>query len=129
MGLQLNQAALVEAVFHGFVSAAEIRQWLAQIDALLARQEDFYFIASTREHSDFAEDYRAIQAVWYKQYKNAFRQYCRGIVRIAHDPAEQARLDTPALHAAWGVPYAVTLERSAAYQWVMQQMLVQHAAA
>lgn len=127
MGLQLNQAVVVEAVFHDLVSAAEIRQWLAQIDSLLLRQEDFYFVASTRQHSKFAEDYRSIQARWFKQYKAAFRRHCRGIVRIAHDLAEQERLDTPALHVAWGVPYAVTLERSAAYHWVLQQMQVQHA--
>ena len=65
---------------------------------------------------------RAIQALWYKQHKPAFRVYCKGLVRIASSAAEQQRLDTPALHAAWGVPYYVTTDDADGMRWVGQQL-------
>ncbi len=127
MGLLLTQTAVVEAVFHDQVDAAQIRQWLDGIERLIEDRQPFFFISSTREGSNFAEDYRAIQGVWYKQHKAAFREVCQGLVRIACDADEQARLDTPALHAAWGVPYFVTLDRTHGYRWIAERM-VNHAA-
>ena len=127
MGLLLTQTTVVEAVFHDHVDAAQIRQWLDGIERLIEDRQPFFFISSTREGSTFAEDYRAIQGVWYKQHKAAFREVCQGLVRIACDAEEQARLDTPALHAAWGVPYFVTLDRTHGYRWIAERM-VDHAA-
>lgn len=127
MGLLLTQTTVVEAVFHDHVDAAQIRQWLDGIERLIEGRQPFFFISSTREGSTFAEDYRAIQGVWYKQHKAAFREVCQGLVRIACDAEEQARLDTPALHAAWGVPYFVTLDRTHGYRWIAERM-VNHAA-
>lgn len=127
MGLLLTQTAVVEAVFHEHVDAAQIRQWLDSIERLIEGRQPFFFISSTREGSTFAEDYRAIQGVWYKQHKAAFREVCQGLVRIAADADEQARLDTPALHAAWAVPYFVTLDRTHGYRWIAERM-VDHAA-
>lgn len=126
MGLLLTQTAVVEAVFHDHVDAAQIRQWLDGIERLIEGRQPFFFISSTREGSTFAEDYRAIQGVWYKQHKAAFREICQGLVRIAADADEHARLDTPALHAAWGVPYLVTLDRTHGYRWIAERM-VDHA--
>lgn len=127
MGLLLTQTAVVEAVFHDQVDAAQIRHWLAGIEQLIERRQPFFFISTTRESSTFAEDYRAIQGVWYRQHKAAFREICVGLVRIASDADELARLDTPALHAAWGVPYFVTLDRTHGYRWIAERM-VDHAA-
>ncbi len=127
MGLLLTQTAVVEAVFHDQVDAAQIRHWLAGIEQLIERRQPFFFISTTRESSTFAEDYRAIQGVWYRQHKAAFREICVGLVRIASDADELARLDTPALHAAWGVPYFVTLDRTHGYRWIAERM-VNHAA-
>lgn len=127
MGLLLTQTAVVEAVFHDQVDAAQIRHWLAGIEQLIERRQPFFFISTTRESSTFVEDYRAIQGVWYRQHKAAFREICVGLVRIASDAAELARLDTPALHAAWGVPYFVTLDRMHGYRWIAERM-VNHAA-
>lgn len=126
MGLLLTQTTVVEAVFHDQVDAAQIRQWLDGIERLIEGRQPFFFISSTRESSTFAEDYRAIQGVWYKQHKAAFREICVGLVRIASDADELARLDTPALHAAWGVPYFVTLDRTHGYRWIAERM-VNHA--
>nr|WP_256834219.1 hypothetical protein [Pseudomonas oleovorans] len=127
MGLLLTQTTVVEAVFHDQVDAAQISQWLDGIERLIEDRQPFFFISSTREGSTFAEGYRAIQGVWYKQHKAAFREVCQGLVRIACDADEQARLDTPALHAAWGVPYFVTLDRTHGYRWIAERM-VNHAA-
>lgn len=127
MGLLLTQTTVVEAVFHDQVDAAQIRQWLDGIERLIEGRQPFFFISSTRESSTFAEDYRAIQGVWYRQHKAAFREICVGLVRIASDADELARLDTPALHAAWGVPYFVTLDRTHGYRWIAERM-VNHAA-
>lgn len=127
MGLLLKQTAVVEAVFHDQVDAAQIRQWLDGIERLIEDRQPFFFISSTREGSTLAEDYRAIQGVWYKQHKAAFREVCQGLVRIACDADEQTRLDTPALHAAWGVPYFVTLDRTHGYRWIAERM-ASHAA-
>jgi hypothetical protein len=126
MGLLLTQTTVVEAVFHDQVDAAQIRQWLDGIERLIEGRQPFFFISSTRESSTFAEDYRAIQGVWYRQHKAAFREICVGLVRIASDADELARLDTPALHAAWGVPYFVTLDRTHGYRWIAERM-VNHA--
>lgn len=122
MALRMTQTALVDAVFHGNVSAAEIREWLAHIGELLERQQPFFFIASTQANTTFARDYRTIQAFWYRQHKPAFQIYCRGLVRIAGNAAEQARLDAPALHRTWGIPYFVTQQRSQGYRWVAERL-------
>ena len=121
MGLTIKQAAVVRAVFHDEVSADEIRHWLQRVEDLIAAATPFYFIASTVPGASFSDDYRAIQALWYKQHKPAFRVYCKGLVRIASSAAEQQRLDTPALHAAWGVPYFVTTDEHAGMQWITTQ--------
>lgn len=123
MGLVIAQTLVFEAVFQDFVSAQDIRDWLAGIDRAIRHGRAFYFIATTRAQARFAEDYRAIQAHWYKANREHFRTHCLGLVRIAGDEAERARLDTPALHAAWGVPYFVALSRAQGLQWVSQRMV------
>lgn len=123
MVLRVTQTALVDAVFQESVSAEEIREWLACIEQLLESKQPFFFISSTLAHTEFAPDYRSIQAFWYRQHKPAFQRYCCGLVRIARDAAEQARLDVPALHRTWGVPYFVTLERSSGYHWIAERMM------
>ncbi|EPG2416729.1 MULTISPECIES: hypothetical protein [Stenotrophomonas] len=122
MGLVINEAVVLRAVFHGAVDAHQIRYWLDRVQALIDAHRPFYFVASTAPGATFCDDYRALQAVWYKQYKAAFRQYCRGLVRIASDAAEQQRLDTPALHAAWAVPYFVTADAGAGMRWIGEHL-------
>lgn len=122
MGLHIRETMLVEAVFQDAVSARDIQDWLDRIEQLIARQQPFFFLSTTHANTQLADDYRAIQAVWYKRHKPAFRSCCRGLVRIAQSAQEQARLDTPALHAAWGVPYFVTTDRGAGLQWITAQL-------
>lgn len=124
MGLCMTETVVVEAVFHGCVSAAEINGWLERIERLVECRQPFYFLSTTQEQTKLVEEYRTIQAVWYKRHKQAFRACCRGLVRIVHSQQEQRRLDTPALHAAWGVPYFVTTERAAGLRWIAQRLEV-----
>lgn len=123
MVLRVTQTALVDALFQQHVSADEIREWLAHIGKLLERQQPFFFIASTQPNTTFARDYRTIQGFWYRQHKAAFQIYCRGLVRIANDEADRVRLDAPALHRTWGIPYFVTRQREQGYQWVADRLL------
>lgn len=122
MVLRVTQTALVDARFQQHVSAGEIRTWLAHIGDLLERQQPFYFIARTQAHTTFAADYRTLQAFWYRQHKPAFQRYCLGLVRIAGNAAEQARLDTPALHRTWGIPYFVTQDEARGWQWIAERL-------
>ena len=122
MALRVTQTALVDALFKHHVSAREIREWLAHIEDLIVRQQPFFFIASTQAHTTFDRDYRNIQAFWYREHKPAFQIYCRGLVRIACDATEQARLDAPALHRTWGIPYFVTQERQQGYLWIAERL-------
>lgn len=123
MGLLITETAVVEAVFQGDVSCDEIEDWLAHIERLIEQRQPFYFISTTLAGTTLAEGYRAIQGVWYKRHKASFQGCCRGLVRIAGDAEERDRLDTPALHAAWGVPYFVTLERAQGLQWIAERMV------
>lgn len=123
MVLRVTQTALVEALFKDHVSANEIREWLAHIEDLIVRQQPFFFISSTQEGTTFDRDYRNIQAFWYRDHKPAFQIYCRGLVRIAGNAAEQARLDVPALHRSWGVPYFVTQEKQQGYYWIAERLM------
>ena len=122
MVLRVTQTALVEAVFQDHVSDGEIGEWLAHIEDLIARQQPFFFISSTQANTTFDRDYRNIQAFWYREHKAAFQIYCRGLVRIAGNDAEQARLDVPALHRSWGVPYFVTRERQQGFLWIAARL-------
>jgi len=123
MVLRVTQTALVEAVFQNHVSAEEIREWLAHIGCLIERQQPFFFISSTQANTTFDGDYRNIQAFWYREHKPDFQIYCRGLVRIASNDAEQARLDVPALHRSWGIPYFVTQEKQQGYCWIAERLM------
>ena len=46
------------------------------------------------------------------------------MVRIAQDDADQQRLNAPALHAAWRVPYYVTLNQADALQWAVKRRII-----
>lgn len=126
MGLLLTQTTVVEAVFHDQVDDVQIQRWLTSIERLIEKRQPFFFISCTHINSTFSENYRAIQRGWYKKHKVAFREVCQGLVRVVEDAAEQARLDTRALHAAWGVPYFITQSRTQGYHWIAERM-VSHA--
>lgn len=77
----------------------------------------------TAPNTIFPDHYRDIQNTWYKHYKNDFYQHCLGLVRIAQNETDRIRLNTPALHKAWHVPYYVCLNKSDAIHWSIQRWL------
>ena len=109
--------------FSAYVSVAEFERWLAEVEQFFLLKQNFVLVMTTEIGTTFADEYRQIQAVWYKRYKADFFKYCIGLVRIAQDQKDQQRLNTPALHAAWRVPYYVSLEHSDALQWAVQRWI------
>ena len=123
MSLFINEMHILDMRFAAQVSVAEFEQWLAHIQQYFEQKRSFVLIMQTELDTEFPEEYRAIQAKWYKQYKSDFYQYCLGFARIAQDEADRIRLDTPALHKAWHVPYFVSLNQADAVQWAVQRWL------
>ncbi|WP_145005473.1 hypothetical protein [Pseudomonas oryzihabitans] len=123
MGLLLRDTVIMEAVFQDHVSLADIQRWLAHIHDLTVHRQPFYFISSTPPGTTLAGGYRALQSSWFRRHRASFQAYCQGLVRIAQDTAEHDRLDTPALRAAWGVPYFVTLSRLEGLQWIVERLV------
>lgn len=109
--------------FSAHVSVAEFERWLAEVEQFFLLKQNFVLVMTTEIGTTFADEYRQIQAVWYKRYKADFFKYCIGLVRIAQDQKDQQRLNAPALHAAWRVPYYVSLEHSDALQWAVQRWI------
>lgn len=109
--------------FSAHVSVAEFERWLAEVEQFFLLKQNFVLVMTTEIGTTFADEYRQIQAVWYKCYKADFFKYCIGLVRIAQDQKDQQRLNAPALHAAWRVPYYVSLEHSDALQWAVQRWI------
>lgn len=109
--------------FSAHVSVAEFERWLAEVEQFFLLKQNFVLVMTTEIGTTFADEYRQIQATWYKRYKADFFKYCIGLVRIAQDQKDQQRLNAPALHAAWRVPYYVSLEHSDALQWAVQRWI------
>ena len=123
MSLSINEMHILDMRFAAHVSVAEFEQWLAHIQQYIEQKRNFVLIMQTELNTEFPEEYRAIQAKWYKQYKPDFYQYCLGFARIAQDEVDRIRLDTPALQKAWHVPYFVSLNQADAMQWAVQRWL------
>ena len=125
MSYEVTHMQILDMRFSAHVSVAEFELWLTQIERLLLKKQKFVLVMQTEIETRFPEAYRQLQGVWYKKFKQLFFQYCLGLVRIAQDSVDQERLNTPALHAAWRVPYYVTLDQSDALQWAVQRWLCQ----
>ena len=110
--------------FSAHVSLIEFQKWLDEVEVFLKAKQNFVLVMKTEPETTFAEEYRQVQASWYKKNKADFFKYCIGLVRIAQDDADQQRLNAPALHAAWRVPYYVTLNQADALQWAVQRWLI-----
>lgn len=119
--IQSKPIPIMDMYFSESVSIEEFQLWLEQVQTLIVQKQSFVLVMQTEVNTTFPEEYRQVQAVWYKRFKADFFQYCIGLVRIAQDQADRDRLNTPALHAAWRVPYYVTLDHQDALQWAMGQ--------
>ena len=123
MSYQSTHIQIMDMRFAGHVSLEEFELWLTQVERFFLKKQHFVLMMQTELGTIFPEEYRQIQAAWYKKNKQLFFKYCIGLVRIAHDPADQQRLNTPALHAAWRVPYYVALTHVDALKWSVQRWL------
>lgn len=123
MSYQSTHLHIMDMRFSGVVSTAAFEQWLVEVEAFLQQQQHFVLIMQTAVKTMFPAQYRQIQAHWYKKNKAYFFQYCLGLVRVAQDQDDQDRLNKPALHAAWQVPYYVTLTYADALQWAVQRWI------
>jgi hypothetical protein len=121
MTYQVRELPIIEMEFSDDVTSSEFQQWLKDVEQLLNEKAKFVLIMKTAEHTNFPDDYRKIQSVWYKKNKDAFFNQCVGLVRIAHDQYDLARLNTSALHEAWKVPYFVTLTKQDALKWAVER--------
>ncbi|WP_224963557.1 hypothetical protein [Acinetobacter guillouiae] len=116
MSYQSIHIQIKEMIFSKDVSIVEFQFWLAEVETFLCQQQNFVLVVRSVAGTTFPQEYRQIQANFFK--------YCVGLVRIALDQADQERLNTPALHVAWQVPYYVTLDRADALQWAVQRWLL-----
>lgn len=117
---------IIDMRFSAHVTVAEFELWLTEVERLLLKKQNFVLVMHTEIGTTFPDEYRQLQAQWYKKYKALFFQYCLGLVRIAQDRQDQQRLNSPALHAAWRVPYYVTLKQADAWQWAVQRWICQN---
>ncbi|WP_151957634.1 hypothetical protein [Acinetobacter guillouiae] len=124
MSYQSIHIQIKEMIFSKDVSIVEFQFWLAEVETFLCQQQNFVLVVRSVAGTTFPQEYRQIQANWYKKNKANFFKYCVGLVRIALDQADQERLNIPALHVAWQVPYYVTLDRADALQWAVQRWLI-----
>ena len=76
MSLSINEMHILDMRFSAQVLVAEIEQWLMHIQHYFEQKRSFVLIMQTAVETEFPEEYRAIQAKWYKQYKQDFYQYC-----------------------------------------------------
>ena len=113
---------LIHIDFINPITSQAFEQWLDEMTGLLTKKQPFFAMYHSQIDLVLPENYRAKEALWYKAHKAEFFQYCQGVVRIATDEAEREKRDTPALHQAWGVPYAVVMTQAQAMEWINQQV-------
>lgn len=104
--------------FSGEISQDAFDDWLIAMSDLLASEQSFALIYHSRTGLTLPNNYRQIEAVWYKTHKESFFKYCKGLVRIVDDETQRQALDSPAFHKAWRVPYAVVLSLTEAKAWI-----------
>ena len=104
--------------FFFFFSQDAFDDWLIAMSDLLASEQSFALIYHSRTGLTLPDNYRQIEAVWYKTHKESFFKYCKGLVRIVDDETQRQALDSPAFHKAWRVPYVVVLSLTEAKAWI-----------
>jgi hypothetical protein len=122
MSVVIQGWPVVQMQFNAVVTSAEFADWLTQTSALMARQQPFTVVTSSDDQLILPEGYRKQEAIWYKQNKQLFGTYCKGLARIANSEAQFKLLDTPTMHKAWPCAYFVSLNFDDAVTWAEQQL-------
>lgn len=113
---------VVRIRFDGRIDVDQFSGWLSEMSTLLAREQPFSVVASSSDHVQLPDQYRQLEAVWFKASKPALLTYCRGLARVAGSPGQLARLDAPSMHKAWPFGYFVTMDEQAALDWASRRL-------
>ncbi|EOC34220.1 hypothetical protein [Neisseria meningitidis] len=68
--------------FSGEISQDAFDDWLIAMSDLLASEQSFALIYHSRTGLTLPNNYRQIEAVWYKTHKESFFKYCKGLGRV-----------------------------------------------
>lgn len=122
MSIRIEGWPIVQMCFADEVTQQQFEQWLTTLSGYLQRGEAFVAVTWSEEPLALPDGYRQLEAVWYKQYKTRFSEVCKGLVRLAKDPAQFKQLNTPAMHKAWPCPYYVCFDMSDAMAWAEEKL-------
>ena len=90
-------------------------QWIAEMDALVARGEPFAFVLLDGVETPTHADQKA-QTHWFKRNKKALAAVCRGAVAVEPDRAKRLlkRAQALAVTAAFGLRFSIAADRQEA---------------
>jgi hypothetical protein len=90
-------------------------QWIAEMDALVARGEPFAFVLIDGVENPTHADQKA-QTQWFKRNKKALAAICRGVVAVEPDRAKRLlkRAQALAITAAFGLKFSIAPGREEA---------------
>ncbi|OUC11714.1 MAG: hypothetical protein B0A82_26320 [Alkalinema sp. CACIAM 70d] len=131
--IQDSKFPIVAVQFVNAISLADVEQYLAQFDQWLGRETAFgVLLAQVSDPTQATiEDETVHQAVhraivqWGKQNRDRIAQHCVGMVLLIEDAAEFAqkqRAVPKTITAIYGCPGQACATRSAAEQWLQQQL-------
>lgn len=72
MSYQSTHIQIMDMTFSKDVSIAEFEQWLAEVENFLHHQQNFALVMQSLDGTTFPEEYRQVQAAWYKKIKSNF---------------------------------------------------------
>lgn len=90
-------------------------QWIAEMEALVARGEPFVFVLLDSVEQPTHADQKA-QTQWFKRNKKALAAVCRGVVGVEPDRARRLlkRAQALAVSAAFGLRFSIAPDRAEA---------------
>lgn len=98
-------------------------QWIAEMEALVARGEPFVFVLLDSVEEPMHADQKA-QTQWFKRNKKALAAVCRGVVGVEPDRAKRLlkRAQALAISAAFGLRFSIAPDRAEAERRARQLM-------
>jgi hypothetical protein len=90
-------------------------QWIAEMDALVARGEPFAFVLIDGVENPTHADQKA-QTQWFRRNEKALAAICRGVVAVEPDRAKRLlkRAQALAITAAFGLKFSIAPDREEA---------------
>lgn len=84
-------------------------RWVAEFDALLAREARFVLLSIGPIPEDEAHDDRKTRALWLKRRRAELGRLCLAHLHVEHDPARRAMMQDRAAKMAGAFPYPLAL--------------------